>query len=214
MLLQRRALDVRGVDERLAALRNPHHHHIPELVRVAVGDCGAEDDLRAPDVERVPIRDLDLLRVVLQGLHERARPLPLAPVDVELAVLQERPLPLVDRGRAGFVVIEVVVAHGEDVRRLRGIADSPPEVAPSVFLDLVGREIVAIWAQSHPRVDENFNVRRFYEGRHRASAKGVRGEGRDLHRFSRGTNSSFSRIRFQRVSRFRIEARSISSRIR
>src|SRR3989442_10179383 len=46
----------------------------------------------------------------------------------------------------------------------------------------MGREIVPIWAEAHARIEEDGDVRRLDEGRHRPGTEGVRRERSDFHR--------------------------------
>src|SRR2546427_8438769 len=184
VFLQGRAEHVGRVEENFVPLGDPRHDDIPELVVVAVRHRRGEEELRPAAVHLVAVGHLDRLRIRLELADERTRTLPLTPIDMEFAVLQESELAAEDGRRRGVVMVEVVVADREDVRLLRGLADDLPQFLLARALGRVRGEVVAVRAESDARVQEDGDVRRLDEGGHRSRAEAVRREGRNLHRFT------------------------------
>src|SRR5207245_5945345 len=184
MFLQRWTDHVGRVDEDFAALRDSRHHDVPELVVIAVRHRGGEEELRPAEVHLVAVGHLDRLRIRLELADECSRTLPLTPVDMELAVLQEGELAAEDGRRRGVVMVEVEVAHREDVRLLRGLADDLPQFLLAGALRRMRGEVVAVRPKSDAGVQEDGDVRRLDERRHGSRAEAVRREGRNLHRIT------------------------------
>jgi len=184
LFLQGWADHIRRVDEDFVPLGDPGHHHIAELIVVAVRHRWREEQLRPAKVHLVAIRHLDRLRIRLELADERTRPFPLAPIDVELAVLEERE-PAAENGwRRGIVMVEMVMAHGEDVRFLRGVPNDLPQFLLPRALGRMRRQVVAVRAEPDARVQEDGDVRRLDQRRHGSRAEAVRREGRNLHRIT------------------------------
>src|SRR2546426_6795570 len=181
VFLQGRAEHVGRVDEDFVPLGDPRHHDVPELVVVAVRHRPGEEQLRPAEVHLVAGGHLDRLRIRLELADERARTLPLTPIDVELAVLQESELAAEDRRSRGVVVVVVVVAHREDIRSLRSIPDDLPQFFLARALGRMRGEVVAVRAKSDAWVQQDGDVRCLDERRHGTRAEAVRREGRNLH---------------------------------
>src|SRR5438093_133820 len=138
----------------------------------------------ASKTDAMRVRHLDRLRIRLELADERTRPFPLAPIDVELAVLEERE-PAAENGwRRGIVMVEMVMAHGEDVRFLRGVPNDLPQFLLPRALGRMRRQVVAVRAEPDARVQEDGDVRRLDQRRHGSRAEAVRREGRNLHRIT------------------------------
>src|SRR2546430_11737 len=182
VFLQRRAEHVGRVDEHFVAVGDARHHDVSEFVVVSMRQGGREEEFRPAEVHLVSIRDLNFLRIFLERPDERARPLPLAPVDMELAVLQEGELAAEDRGRIRIVVIVMVVGDRQDVRVLRRGSDALPQFLLAGLLRRMRAEVVAVRTEAHAWVDEHGHVRCLHEGRHGACPEAVGRERRDLHR--------------------------------
>src|SRR2546422_417006 len=181
VFLQGRAEHVGRVDENFVPLGDPRHDDIPELVVVGVRHRRGEEELRPAEVHLVAVGHLDRLRIRLELADERARTLPLAPVDVELAVLQESELAAEERRSRGVVGVVVVVAHREDIRSLRSIPDDLPQFFLARALGRMRGEVVAVRAKSDAWVQQDGDVRCLDERRHGTRAEAVRREGRNLH---------------------------------
>src|SRR6266571_5159456 len=204
VLLQRRSDHVRRVDERLAPLGNPRHDDVAEFVVVAVRHRGREQELRPAVVDLVAVGHLDLSRIPLQLANEGTRAFPLTPVDVELAILQERRLATKDRGRCRVVMIVMVVADGENVRlRCGGPDDLPEFFLPRPFA-LMWREVVPVGSEPDAWIQQDRHVRRLDEGCHGPRAEAVGGERDDPHRI---TPSPKSWRLSRRKPRFRTRSR-------
>src|SRR5438093_284049 len=184
LFLQGRAEHVGRVDEDFVPLGDPRHDDIPELVVVAVRHRWGEEELRPAEVHLVAVGHLDRFRIRLELADERTRTLPLTPIDMEFAVLQESELAPEDGRRRRVVMVEVVVADREDVCLLRGLADDLPQFLLARALGRVRGEVVTVRAESDARVEEDGDVRRLDEGGHGSRAEAVRREGRNLHRFT------------------------------
>src|SRR3989475_11360491 len=144
------------------------HHDVSEFVVVSVRQCRREEELGPAEVHLVSVGDLDFLRILLERSDERARPLPLAPVDMELPVLQEGELAAEDRGRVRIVVIVMVVGDRQDVRVLRRGSDALPQFLLAGLLRRMRAEVVAVRTEAHAWVDEHGYIRCLHEGRHGA----------------------------------------------
>src|SRR2546428_4975884 len=184
MFLQGGAEWVGGVDDALVPRGDSCHHDVPELMVVAVRHRRGEEQLRPAEVHMVAVGHWARLRIRLELADERARTLPLTPVDMELAVLQESELAAEDRRSRGVVMVVVVVAHSEYVRLLRGLPDDLPQFLLARALGRMRGEVVAVRAKSDARVQEDGDVRRLDERRHGSRAEAVRREGRNLHRIT------------------------------
>src|SRR5204862_7864049 len=90
--------------------------------------------LRSTEIQLISISDFDFLRILLQRPDERARALPLTPIDVELPVLQERELAAEDGRRIRVVVIVVVMRDRQDIRAFRGTSAPLPQFLLAVLL--------------------------------------------------------------------------------
>jgi len=154
------------VDEDLVPLGDPCHDDIAEFIIVTVGHRRGEEQLRPAEVHLVAVRHLDRLRVRFQPPNERTRTFPLTPVDVELAVLEERELVAENGWRRGIVMVEMVMADREDVRFLRGVPDDLPQFLLPRALGRMRGEVVTVRSESHARIHEDGHVRRLDEGRH------------------------------------------------
>src|SRR3989441_2145624 len=181
MFLQGRAEYVGGVDEDFVPLGDSCHHDVPELIVVAVRHRRGEEELRPAEVHLIAVGHLDRLRIRLELADERSRTLPLTPVDMELAVLQEGELAAEDRRSRGVVMVVVVVAHREDIRSLRSIPDDLPQFLLARALGRMRGEVVAVRAKSDAWVQQDGDVRCLDERRHGTRAEAVRREGRNLH---------------------------------
>src|SRR2546426_6358161 len=184
VFLQGRALHIGRVDEDFVPLGDSCHDDVAEFVVVAVRHRRGEEELRPAEVHLVAVGHLDCLRIRLELADERTRTLPLTPIDVEFAVLQESELAAEDGRRRRVVMVEVVVADREDVCLLRGLADDLPQFLLARALGWVRGEVVAVRAKSDAWVQEDRDVRRFDEGGHGSRAEAVGREGRNLHRFT------------------------------
>src|SRR5207245_5441795 len=184
MFLQRWTDHVGRVDEDFAALRDSRHHDVPELVVIAVRHRGGEEELRPAEVHLVAVGHLDRLRIRLELADECARTLPLTPVDMELAVLQEGELAAEDGRRCGVVMVVMVVADREDVRLFRSLSNDLPQFLLAGALRRMRGEVVAVRAKSDARVQQDGDVRRLDERCHRSRAEAVRREGRNLRRIT------------------------------
>src|SRR5438128_6027 len=152
MFLQRWTDHVGRVDEDFASLRDSRHHDVPELVVIAVRHRGGEEELRPAEVHLVAVGHLDRLRIRLELADECARTLPLTPVDMELAVLQEGELAAEDGRRCGVVMVVMVVADREDVRLFRSLSNDLPQFLLAGALRRMRGGVVAVRAKSDARV--------------------------------------------------------------
>src|SRR5206468_5779321 len=105
------------------------------------------------EIHLIAVRRLHLLRIFLDGPDERPGALPLAPVDMELPVLEEGDFSAKDRRGVGVVMVVVVVRDGEDVRVLARGPDGLPQLLLPRLLRRMGTEVVAEGPESHARVD-------------------------------------------------------------
>src|SRR3989475_11998420 len=151
MFLQSWADHAGRVDEDFASLRDSRHHDVPERVVVAVRLRRGEEELRPAEVHMVAVGHLDRLRIRLELADERARTLPLTPVDMELAVLQEGELAAEDGRRRGVVMVVMVVADREDVRLFRSLSDDLPQFLLAGSLPRMRGEVVMVRAKADAR---------------------------------------------------------------
>src|SRR5207247_11091666 len=106
---------------------------------------------------------------------------PLAPVDMELRVLEEGDFSAKDRRDVGVVMVVVVVRDGEDVRVLARRPDGLPQLLLPRLLRRMRPQIVSERTESDARIDKDGDVRSLDERRHRPRPEGVGREGRDVH---------------------------------
>src|SRR5207244_3622972 len=100
------------MDEHFVPLSDSRHDDIAEFIIVPVRQSRRKQEFRSTEIHLISIGDLDFLRVLFQRPDERARTLPLASIDMELPILQERELAAEHRPRP-----EAVGGYRRDLHR-------------------------------------------------------------------------------------------------
>src|SRR5207249_9229068 len=151
---------------------------ITEFIIVTMRQSRRKQKFRSTEIHLISIGDLDFLRILLQRPDERTRALPLASIDVELPILQERELAAEDGRRIRVVVIVVVMRDRQDVRGFRGAPDPLPQRLLAVLLHWMRPKVVSVGTEAYARVDEDGHIRRLDECRHGPCPEAVGGERR------------------------------------